>query len=117
MFALGLVFKNEASNLKLTLHMIGGHPFDVSKSLLGRSDQLRPPLLQPPLVLVLLVKPAQQKCSLRFDHLQYYKEVQLKYSQHVLYEVEDLLAVVFQPPTTHTKHVDPGNVKKIEEIC
>ena len=65
-FALGLVL-NEASNLKLTLHMVTGHPFDVSKSLLGRSDQLGPPLLQPPLVLVLLVEPAQKKCSLRFD--------------------------------------------------
>ena len=59
--ALGSVLKK--SNLKLTLHMVAGHPLDVGKSLLRRSDQLRPTFLQPPLVLVLLVEPADLPLS------------------------------------------------------
>ena len=38
--------------------MVAGHPLDVSKRLLGCRDQLSSALLQPPLVLVLLVEPA-----------------------------------------------------------
>ena len=37
--------------------MVARHPLDVGEGLLGGGDQLRPPLLQPPLVLVLLVEP------------------------------------------------------------
>ena len=48
--------------------MVAGHPFDVSKSLLSGSYQLRSTLFQPPLVLVLLVEPANQKFSYRLDH-------------------------------------------------
>ena len=37
--------------------MVARHPLDVGEGLLGGGDQLRPSLLQPPLVLVLLVEP------------------------------------------------------------
>ena len=52
--------------------MVAGHPFDVSKSLLSGSDQLRSALLQSPLILVLLVEPANQDCSLRLDHFGFF---------------------------------------------
>ena len=38
--------------------MVARHPLDVGEGLLCGGDQLRPSLLQPPLVLVLLVEPA-----------------------------------------------------------
>ena len=48
--------------------MVAGHPFDVSKSLLSGSDQLRSALLKSSLVLVLLVEPANQEFPLQLDH-------------------------------------------------
>ena len=38
--------------------MVARHPLDVGEGLFCGGDQLRPPLLQPSLVLVLLVEPA-----------------------------------------------------------
>ena len=43
--------------------MVARHPLDVGEGLLGGGDQLRPSLLQPPLVLVLLVEPADLPLS------------------------------------------------------
>ena len=40
----------------LTLHLVGGHPLDVSEGLLGGGHQLGPPLPDPPLVVSLLVE-------------------------------------------------------------
>ena len=45
-FALGsFLIKSNLRYCQLTLHMVAGHSFDVSKSLLSGSDQLRSALL------------------------------------------------------------------------